>query len=124
MEAEFVYYVTMAIFTIIAIAGLAKNTIVSKAKAAHRVANRIENSLDSIDGLEQDINELEDSVDENSMKIDDMRGDMKGVKSDLGSVKKSVRAMAMYENGQLDKESIVEDLGGGDDMHKYFNDED
>lgn len=122
VQAETIYYIAVIILTVLTIGGTLKSAMISRIKSLHRVTKRLESSLDTIDQVQSDINELEGSISENSDKIDAVSKQVEDVRYDLSGVQKAVRATVMFENGDLDKDAIIDDLDDSDGgVHKYFN---
>jgi len=123
VNLETIYYFAVAILSILTIGGVLKSAMVSKAKSLYRVLGRLEDTLDTIDNVQDDIEELDEGVKGNSRQINEVSKEVSGLTGEVGAVKEAVMATVMFENGNLDEEAILDDLDESDPgVHRYFND--
>lgn len=123
VQLETIYYAVVAVLSALTIGGIIKSAMVSKARSLYRVLGRLEDTLDTIDSVQGDIEELDESVNENSVQINEVSKEVSGLRGEVGGVKEALMATVMFENGNLDEEAILDDLDDRDPgVHKYFND--
>lgn len=124
VQIENIYYYVMVLIALLTILGLAKNKMINTIQAAIRVSRRVENSLDKIDNMETQLDEVSNEVAENNQNVSKLETEVTQTRQELTELKDAVGAIALFRNGDLDEERLMDDLNVEDsegDVSKYFD---
>jgi septal ring factor EnvC (AmiA/AmiB activator) len=124
VHIENIYYYVMVLIAVVTILGLIQRKMINAIKTAISVSRRVEGSLDKIDNMDSQLKEVRNDVSENNEKVSRLESQVGKTRKEVSQLRDAVGAIALFKNGDLDEERLIEDLDVEEqegDVSKYFD---